>query len=136
MNIYREGDTVHHYAHGKGIVKESLTSHSYPIRVKYDNVPNATYAYTRDGRNELNEPPTLSFKPYTLSDGGFDNTPKPKYLKGQILYIRLYQSEEVLIRHFSHMDSDGNVYVFANQKTHGKHICVPFHSPTNPLIKD
>lgn len=130
---FKTGDTVYHWKFGKGTIKntESRRVPNYPIDVDFgfDN----TLTFTQSGEYYTDEPPTLSFNPYDLVNGGFSQErPLPDIKEGDIVYVKgSFDTWEM--RFFSHF-SNGKLYTFQNQKKSGKTIDWDEYSITNPLI--
>lgn len=110
--IFKIGDTVYHYKYGKGKVIRSDEGESYPVTVDFYRV--RTY-FTRDGRQRIDTPPTLSFTPYDLVNGGFSQEkPLPDIEVDTLVYVN--DGDGWVMRYFSHFGKDGKIYCFGNQQ--------------------
>src|SRR5690606_26145942 len=103
---------VYHYHYGKGEVMNIYENNNYPVRVNFDGVNDS---FTRDGRQLLDHPPTLSFTPYDLVNGGFSQErPLPDIEVDTLVYVR--DDEDWKMRYFSHFGKDGKIYCFTGQR--------------------
>ena len=110
--IFKVGDTVYHFDHGKGRVVSVHKNNNFPVRVDFDR---AVRSFTRDGRQMVDYPPTLSFTPYDLVNGGLSQErPLPDIEVDTLVYVR--DGEDWNMRYFSHFGEDGKIYCFGNQQ--------------------
>ena len=110
--IFKVGDIVYHYKHGKGEVIEVLSRGKYPIIVQFNGYEDD---FTKDGRKLENHPPTLSLTPYDLVNGGFSqDRPLPDIEVDTLVYV----SGGLMwkMRYFSHFDNDRRIHCFDSQK--------------------
>lgn len=135
MSIFREKDKVYHFGFGEGVVTSVDNSLTYGVGVQFvDESVGAEFSrFTHDGRRISTESPSLSFKPYTLTDGGFCQKRPPEYKKGQAIFVKFQENDtdEWLIRFFSHQDETG-VYCFKGQKQDGDTVLFKMHSEAFP----
>ena len=111
--IFKAGDIVYHYKHGKGEVIEVLSRGKYPIIVQFNGYEDD---FTKDGRKLENHPPTLSLTPYDLVNGGFSqDRPLPDIEVDTLVYVR-YAGGEWRMRFFSHFGGDGVILCFDRQQ--------------------
>lgn len=110
--IFKVGDTVYHYEHGKGQVIILYKVRYYPVIVDFDGF---LVSFTKDGAKFVGNPPTLSFTPYDLVNGGFSQErPLPDIEVDTLVYVR--DSVEWFMRYFSHFNKDGDACCFHGQQ--------------------
>ena len=132
--IFKVGDTVYHYEHGKGRVVQLEENNHYPVIVIFYE---DRYAFTIDGRQSEGDSPTLSLTPYDLVNGGFSQErPLPDIEVDTLVYVRSKSSEEWRMRFFSHFGEDGKIRCFDWQQksTETDYVTIWLEwSLTNPL---
>jgi hypothetical protein len=78
QDLFQIGDVVYHWKYGKGEVDNVNYNDVYPVSVRFDGKIDEL-SFTKDGRYDTNEEPSLSFTPYNFKDGGFcQERPKPE----------------------------------------------------------
>lgn len=111
--IFKVGDTVHHYEYGKGQVIRLEENAFYPVRVNFDGI---LKSFTKDGRQIVHCFPTLSFTPYDLVNGGFSQgRPLPDIEVDTLVYVR-FAGGEWRMRYFSQFREDGYIRCFNDQQ--------------------
>src|SRR5690606_18672981 len=84
--IFKVGDTVYHYEHGKGQVIRIEENKPYPVIVGFDGVE---VSFTKEGKLLVGYPPTLSFTPYEFICEGFSQErPLPDIEVDTLVYVR------------------------------------------------
>ena len=110
--IFKVGDTVYHWEHGKGEV-QNIYEYGNCIVVEFDRV---RASFTADGRCSNGQEPCLSFTPYDLVNGGFSQErPLPDIEVDTLVYVR-YAGGEWRMRFFSHFGGDGVILCFDRQQ--------------------
>lgn len=131
---FREGDTVYHFRYGEGAVMWVREGEPYPIKVRF--VTHSDVSFTADGIDKLNEPPTLSLKPYDFVNGGFSQ--ERPLEKDTLVYVRLIKGEgQWYMKYFSRF-KNGVLYAFNDQLTSkqtNSDTGWEEYSLTNPLEK-
>lgn len=130
--IFKVGDTVYHYVHGKGKVVNICENNPYPVLVNFDR---DVASFTKEGKQFVGYPPTLSFTPYRFIREGFSQErPLPDIEVGTLVYVN--DGNEWIMRYFAHFGNRGEVYCFRHQnKSNKTTLKDPYFewSLTNPL---
>lgn len=110
--IFKVGDTVYHWKHGKGVVKSIDKEILFPILVDFKSWE---IIFTPNGALEPGGTPLLSFTPYDFINGGFSQErPLPDIEVDTLVYVK--DGNECVMRYFAHFGSRGEVYCFIHQK--------------------
>src|SRR5690606_11112146 len=104
--IFKVGDTVYHYDYGKGAVMNIYENNPYPVIVRFNGEEES---FKKDGRQLWHHPPTLSFTPYDLVNGGFSQErPLPEIELDTLVYVRC-MGGDWRMRYFSHFGEGGKM---------------------------
>lgn len=111
--IFKVGDTVYHYVHGKGEVVDIFGGDTYAVIVDFGGVE---VYFAKDEVHFMGYPPSLSFTPYDLVNGGFSQErPLPDIEVDTLVYVRCVGGDWRM-RYFSHFSEDGYIRCFHDQK--------------------
>lgn len=129
---FKPGDTVYHWYYGEGGITIITPSDDYPVCVRFEK-KHGDVRFTMDGREFMQDPPTLSLTPYDFVKGGFSqNRPLEK---NDPIFVRII-GQPWHLRFFSHFDGD-KVVTFERQLKSAQTNLLeywPEYSVDNPLI--